>query len=222
MGVVVFLVGPPPRELNAPSAAVPPQMIVDESEPVSESIPRSRKGLPAGSRRGRPARGTAPCRAPRGSPPRAVNVGNVQRVEKLAIGAIAGMSDQVDLGKAGLLHIPPVVPPESGVSAARLASYAHTAAVAACVCRGRDSDRSPAARPPPPAHTARAARADAAGVRPGARAAESPLCGDLTDLIQQRSLGRRPVRTLIPISHPPQILTHRLWSHSVSPHRDPS
>jgi hypothetical protein len=37
-----------------------------------------------------------------------VNVGDIQRVEKFAVRAIAGMRHQIDLGEARLLHVPAV------------------------------------------------------------------------------------------------------------------
>ena len=79
MGVVVLLVGPAPRELNAPTAAVPAQMIINEFRAVIRinALQPERQRLP-GSRRGRPARGTGPCRAPPAFDPGRVNVGDIQ------------------------------------------------------------------------------------------------------------------------------------------------
>ena len=84
-------------------------MIIDEfravirinaAQPEGQRLPDLVEGLPHAE--------LALAQHRPGFDPGRVNVGDIQRVQKFAVGAVAGMRHQVDLGEAGLLHIPAV------------------------------------------------------------------------------------------------------------------
>ena len=107
VGVVVFLVRPAARELNAAPSAIAIQVVIDKLRPIVRIDAAQREGQRAGDRIKRlphPLLAFAHDRLC--FDPRRVDVGHIQRMEELAFGAVAGMRDQVDFGKAGPCHVP--------------------------------------------------------------------------------------------------------------------
>jgi hypothetical protein len=105
--VVVFLIGTPARELNALRLAVAVQMRVDEFGPVVRiDAAQSKRQLALQDRDpflhpdlAFPQDGT-------GFHPGGVNVRHVERLRKIPVGALPGVTDQVHFGESRLGHVP--------------------------------------------------------------------------------------------------------------------
>jgi len=78
------------------------------SEPLSESMPRSRKGRRARSSSSAACTAVGSCQHGRRFHPGGVDVGEVQRMHELAVSEAAAMGDEVNLGEAGGGDVPPV------------------------------------------------------------------------------------------------------------------
>jgi len=107
MGVVVFLVRPATGELNLAGLAVAEEVVVDEFGAVI--------GVEAAQREGQRVsdfvHGGADCDLAlahdgAGFAPPGVDVGEVEGLDEVAVGTVAGMGDQVDLGEARGSDIP--------------------------------------------------------------------------------------------------------------------
>jgi len=109
VGVVVLLVRAPTRELDVLLRAVAAEMVIDEFRPIVgiDPLQAKRQLLPHVVERLLDDMLALAHDGARFHPGR-VDVGQVQRVHELAVGAIAGMRDQVDLGEAGDLDVPAV------------------------------------------------------------------------------------------------------------------
>ena len=269
--VVVFLVGPPPRELNLLPLAVAIEVMVDELRPVVRIDAPEPKREHLAHRLERLLHAEFPfAQHCSGRDPGRVHVGEVQRMDEFAVGAIAGMRHEVDFGKARRRRRPALGPDRDGMfqQRPRLRAAVDPCAALPFVRRqapvhlprtdlaqgrlGRGRQTQPATGPRQPgrqqrlqAHRPRipggrpdrAQRRDDLGPvasRPAPAAPAPPstvppqqanrrfpvIAGHLTHFIQQPPTrgARRPV---IPLPHPLQILSPRLWSHSGSSHPHP-
>ena len=109
VGVVVLLVRPAARELDLLGLAVAVEMVVDELGAVVGVDPPEAEGQDLSDLlQGRLDAGFAATEDGPGLHPRRVDVGHVQRMGELAIGPVAGVGHQVELGEAGGGDVPVV------------------------------------------------------------------------------------------------------------------
>ena len=111
MRIVVFLVRAAAGELDLLGLTVRVQMKIDELGAVVrvDALQAKRQLRPQLLER-RPDAHLALARARRRFDPRRVNVGQIERVREVAVGAIARVRHQIDLRKARLVHVPPIRP----------------------------------------------------------------------------------------------------------------
>ncbi len=109
VGVVILLVRAPARELDLLGLTVPIEMVVDELGAVVRVDPPEAEGEDLSNLlQGRLDAGFAATEDGAGFHPGRVDVGHVQRMGELAIGPVAGVGHQVELGEAGGGHVPVV------------------------------------------------------------------------------------------------------------------
>ena len=109
MGIVVFLVGPPPCELDLLRLAVVVQVLVDELRAIVGVDAPERKGQGlAELGEGRLDRALALAEHGGGLDPGGVDVGEVEGVHELALAQAAAMRHEIDLGEAGDGHVPAI------------------------------------------------------------------------------------------------------------------
>jgi hypothetical protein len=105
--VVVFLIGASPRELDGVRPAVAQQMRVDEFGPVIGVDAAQGKRQLLAQRVERLLHADLAFAQHRARfDPGGVDVGHIQRVQKVAIGAVARVTHQVHFREAGLGHVP--------------------------------------------------------------------------------------------------------------------
>src|SRR6516162_3931014 len=107
VGIVVFLGGPAAGELDLAGRAVIIEMVVDEFGAVvgvQTSQPEGQAG--AHVIHGGADRALALAHDGPGLYPTGIDIGEVEGLNKLAIGGVAGMRDEVDLGEARHSDIP--------------------------------------------------------------------------------------------------------------------
>ncbi len=102
VGIVVLLVGAPARKLDVMELAVAKEMVVDELGAVVGVEPAQWERHDRHDRGERVAdAGLAFAHDRARFDPAGVDVGEVERIGEFAIGRVAGVGNQIDLGKAG-------------------------------------------------------------------------------------------------------------------------